>query len=216
MLLDVTNPVADWLFPRRCLLCRKDMAQGLICCSCFSLCNPCPSVIPVKGQTAALFYFEFSIKDIIRQAKFKREPTAVYLLCELIKTELARTTLISDLQAFDPLVVTFVPSHVVNRVMRGVELSYLFAHLVAGRLNRPVVPMLVRRRFFHRQVLKERKHERRHLISGSYALRSNMVKYERVLLLDDVVTTGATLDAAKLELREYCKDIVSLAIAKTP
>jgi|SRR5579871_991697 len=217
MLINITNPITDWIFPRRCFVCKLDILHGSICDSCLSMCNPCPNVAAAGAQAKhALFFYELAMKQMLREGKYNRKPHMVYLLFELIEKELSKSGLLNELRDFAPEVVTFIPTHIVNRIVRGADLPWLFASVVAKRLSVAVKPMLLRKRYFSRQVLHQRKGDRRKLIFGSYVLKSSMIQYERVLLVDDVVTTGATLDAATSVLRECCKNILTVAIARTP
>lgn len=217
MLIDLTNPVINWIFPRRCLACEIDLADGDICLPCLTLCNRCPNPLFLEEKNvAAMFYFELVIKDLIKGAKFYKKSTHAHLLLRMIREVLFATKLIDKIRAFSPSVITSVPSHWGNRIMRGLDLPLLFAALLAKELKVCVVPMLKKRAFNDRQALRAKRSERRMAISGSFILRKNIARYQRILLVDDIVTTGATFDESKKVLQQVYDDIRCIAIAKTP
>lgn len=217
MLIDCTNPVTDWIFPRRCLVCHLDIAQQNICVTCLSLCHiyPIISLLNTKNY-AAIYYFELVIKQLIKNAKFYKNILHAHLLITLIKKQLLSSDLINQIQLFAPSVITYVPTHWLNRLNRTIDLPQFFAQLLSDQLYIPVRPLLSRTQFHSRQVLRTTRNERIVGIKGSFKLNNKLVSYERILLVDDIVTTGATFDESKKMLREICNNILCLAIAKTP
>lgn len=88
--------------------------------------------------------------------------------------------------------VTAIPSHPIHRIRRGYSAAGLLAQEVAKRLNMKYSPIL-RRRGLRRQALRSRG-ERLSLGSKEFVLRRDArVKGFNVLLVDDVLTTGATM-----------------------
>lgn len=216
-MIDLNNSVADWLFPRRCLVCDADIINNELCISCLSLCNVCPNPAFLKPTNiASLFYFEFTIKKLLKAAKYTQNNGAIYLLFKLIKKQLTDADLINDLKGYSFSAVTYVPSHWLNRILRGVELPSLFAHFIASELNVPVINLLYRRQFLGRQALRARKKERYLFIENAFALRQKNQQFERLLLVDDIITTQATSGEAKKILHEVCNDVGIVTIAKTP
>jgi competence protein ComFC len=216
-MIEIKNPVADWLFPRRCFTCGQDIYQQEFCISCLSLCHDCPNP-DFLGSTniAALFYFEFTMKKLLKAAKYRKNNLAIYLLFKLINQQLFNSNLIDSIKIFSPRAVTYIPSHWLNRIMRGVELPSLFAHSLGEKLKIPVINLFYRRSFLGRQALRARKSERRMLIKGDFGLRSNKTRYDKILIVDDIITTGATLSEAQRVLANVADNICAVAIAKTP
>lgn len=216
MLIDVTNSVTEWIFPRKCFVCNVDVEHGNLCVHCQSFCHACPQALIYTNNVNAIFYYELTIKKIIRGAKFNKNSCLLHLLFRLVHEEIIRSRLIEALKEFAPNAVTFVPSHWLNRIARGVELPFIFARLLADQLGVPLITLLSRRHFLRRQTLLQRKSERKALIVGSFVLKRSTKTFERLVLVDDLVTTGATFDESKKMLKEICNNIRCIAIAKTP
>jgi ComF family protein len=109
-----------------------------------------------------------------------------------------------------------VPLHKIRRRERGFNQAELLSKRLARRLNLP-----------HRGVLLVRKrprpdkqlftsHERWEAVCGAFATRpGSQVDKRRVLLVDDVMTTGATLDACAKALREAgASDVVGVTVVR--
>jgi ComF family protein len=95
-----------------------------------------------------------------------------------------------------------VPLHPERQRERGFNQAELLARAVASRLDLPMQPRALERRKPRPAKLKLSRHERWEAARGAYAPATGM-KFDkrRVLLVDDVFTTGATLDACARALQ---------------
>ena len=99
-------------------------------------------------------------------------------------------------------VVVPVPLHPERLRERGYNQAELLARVVAARLNLPLEPKAIERRKPRPPKLKLSRHERWQAARGAYApVTGTQFDKRRVLLVDDVFTTGATLDACARALR---------------
>jgi ComF family protein len=100
-------------------------------------------------------------------------------------------------------VVVPVPLHPARLRERGYNQAELIARPLARRLGLPLRSYLLVRTKPRPEKLRLTRHERWETVRGAYALRQGaQVDNLRVLLVDDVMTTGATLDACSRALRK--------------
>ena len=113
-------------------------------------------------------------------------------------------------------VVVPVPLHALRLRERGFNQAELIARPLAKRLGLPLRSYLLVRTKPRPEKLKLTRQERWRTVRGAYAMRSEAkIDKLRVLLVDDVFTTGATLDACARALRKAgAGRIVALTVAR--
>ncbi len=111
--------------------------------------------------------------------------------------------------------VTYVPRSWGNRQLYGYDQSKKLAIEVGKILNIPVVNLLKRKGFRRQKLLSS--NQRYKNARKLYRLRKvPEVKYKKLLLLDDIFTTGATILACKELLRkDAAESVVCAVLAKT-
>lgn len=121
-----------------------------------------------------------------------------------------------DPEMFAADVVVPVPLHVSRLRERGFNQAELIARPLAKRLGLPLRSYLLVRTRPRPEKLKLTRQERWRTVRGAYAMRSEAkIDKLRVLLVDDVFTTGATLDACARALRKAgAGRIVALTAAR--
>ena len=113
----------------------------------------------------------------------------------------------------DPVAIVAVPAQPARRRRRGFDPAGVLAVALAGRLGVARVDCLRRRDRGDRQVGASRSQRRR---SGRLTIELRAPPPARALLVDDVHTTGATLDAcARALLRGGCREVIALTYART-
>lgn len=120
-------------------------------------------------------------------------------------------------QAFTADVVVPVPLHATRLRERGYNQAELIARPLARRLRRPCRSYLLVRTRPRPDKLKLTRQERWRTVRGAYAIREGTrVDKLRVLLIDDVFSTGATLDACSRALRRAgAACVVGLTVARS-
>lgn len=113
-------------------------------------------------------------------------------------------------------VVVPVPLHPERQRERGFNQAELLARAVAARLKLPMETRAIERRKPRPPKLKLSRHERWEAARGAYAaVTGTQFDNRRVLLVDDVFTTGATLDACARALRAAgAEHVTALTVAR--
>jgi ComF family protein len=141
--------------------------------------------------------------------KFERiEPLAAYF-AERLATLAQRANLSAD-------IIVPIPLHRTRERERGFNQAELIAKEVARRLRLPFKPILLTRTKARPDKHILTNDERWRIVRGAFATRpGSQVDNKRVLLVDDVMTTGATLDACAGALLEAgAKSVIGLTVAR--
>jgi len=228
----------DLLLPPRCLACGAMVeANGLLCPACWSglsfiappLCESCglPFAFAVAARTrcaacladpppferarAALIYDDASRRLILGFKHADRTEAAPAFGRWLAR---AGAALLADADLVVP-----VPLHRWRLFQRRYNQAALLAHAVGGGLaGRPVAAdLLVRRRRTPSQGGLGRQGRRRN-VAGAFALKpgqADRLRGRRILLIDDVHTTGATLlECARALRRAGAAAVDALTLAR--
>jgi ComF family protein len=117
----------------------------------------------------------------------------------------------------DGFVTVPVPLHKKRLRERGFNQSLLLARHVAGQLHTELDFLSLRRVRYTLPQTGLGKEERRKNVKGAFRLENNEAfKDKPILLVDDVATTGNTLNECSRVLRKAgCKDILCLVLART-
>ncbi len=136
-----------------------------------------------------------SIRAAIHRLKYGRSPEIAHRLATLFDPG------VFDAPDWD--VVVAVPLHRWTRWRRGYNQAGLLATSIADRLRRPIGPGLLMRTRKTASQAQLSATARRANVRGAFAARRpGGIRGRRILLVDDVITTGATMHACAGTLRE--------------
>lgn len=229
------DPVLAALFPARCAACAASLVRptrGPLCEGCWASLPrhsgvPCGCGLPLPASTTApcgrcrrassvisrgysLGPYHGSLRVLLHELKYHGRRRVAGRLAELICGDPAAQPLLAR-----PAVVIPVPLHPRRLAERGFNQSELLAAAIAKRLGfRLHARALVRRKDTRPQTGLSAAARRRN-VAGAFAVRERPpVHGQNLLLVDDVVTTGATARACALALREagaVAVDLVTVA-----
>jgi ComF family protein len=141
--------------------------------------------------------FAGAVQEAIHAVKFRQQPA---LGCELGRRFARATGLAAILREVDLLIP--VPLHPARRRERGYNQSLHIATGLAEVLGLPVCPQLLRRRRPTRQQTRLDAEERRRNLRGAFEVTAELPAHTCIGVVDDVVTTAATLAACAQALEQ--------------
>ncbi len=141
------------------------------------------------------FRFEGAIREAIHKLKYQNLRALAVPLAGMLREYLVASPLDVD-------VLVPVPLHRKRLRERGYNQAELLALELEKLINIPVATdVLIRLRHTPPQARTTTVEERKRNIADSFACRDNRLRDQRVLLLDDVATSGTTLDACAAVLK---------------
>ena len=198
----------DLLFPPRCGGCGAYGAAW--CAACAGTLRP-PAVSTLAGiPLLAAGRFDGRLQQAIHSYKYRPRPQ----LASVLAPPLARAIATAGVSLS---ALTFVPLHLRRQRERGFNQAQRLAAQLAGALGIPLVSGLTRVRATPAQVGLSQA-ERRANLAGAFQWTASQPPGDRLGLVDDVCTTGATLTAAAEAVAEAGGSIgafLVLAVAQT-
>ena len=202
------------LFPRKCILCRKLLEKEET-----DLCRKCrveAPEYPVRKENlqfldsfTAVWYYEEDVRSSLLRYKFNGLQTYADSYGRLLAMKLLQ----AHPEGFDCL--TWVPISPMRRFKRGYDQVELLAKAVGRELGMTPVPLLRKVRHNRPQSSLRDAAKRRANVLGAYRERNReQITGKRILLLDDVLTTGATAgECARVLLTAGAKEVHCAAVA---
>jgi len=204
----------DLLFPCRCLGCARE--GSLICPSCRQkmleitspvcprcgtpqsndiLCPTCSNHHHDIDGIRSPFRFEGVTRQATHQLKYKNLRAMAPTLAKLLGNYL-------DAHPVPGEILVPVPLHRVRLRERGYNQSELLARKLGGIIGLPVIAdCIIRRKNNPPQTRATSVDKRRSNVADAFTCRNHSLKNKRVILIDDVATSGATLNACAATLK---------------
>jgi len=209
------------LFPPVCSVCGRMMGKGekVMCTFClldmprtdYHLLedNPVEKLfwgrVPVAKAAGYFFYTKgSSYQRLIHKLKYKSRTEIGEFLGEMYGNELVETDM------FNADFIIPVPLHPMKERLRGYNQSEFIAQGIASIFDTPVITdVLIRKKNTSSQTRKSR-FDRSMNMEGMFAVKDkSKIEDCSILLVDDVVTTGSTLEAcASVLLENGCREVM--------
>lgn len=220
------------VFPELCPVCGRLLVKGerYICLGCLSDLpysffwnwrnNPAEfllnELLPVEQAASLMLYrSESNWKSTVHQFKYYGNKGLGQFLSILLAQKLMESGWSDKLDLVVP-----VPLHWYKEWTRGFNQAGVVAKVIAEKLNLPYEPYLItRKRFTFTQTKKDKEHRKKSVASAFMVKEkySRLLSGKRVLLVDDVLTTGATASScgkALLDFGALSISVVTLAFVE--
>jgi len=217
------------LYPEVCPICGNALLVGekILCTVCFyklpktnyhlDANNPVQELFSGRVNIShAATFLRFSkggmVQRLIHEFKYKNKKEIGFFLGELYANELMQTDWIKSIDYIIP-----IPLHPLKLKKRGFNQSEVFANGISNFLDIPVRSDLLSRIKFSETQTKKSKYKRWENVKDIFeAPNSEALANKHILLVDDVITTGATIEAASqhlLQIENVRLNVAALAFA---
>ena len=230
LLSDVLKAALDFILPQSCIICSKEIRRGMICDNCLDYlpvvtpplclvcgrpvrdvmqCSYCSSGSPVDHGRAWMLFIPPADK-VIHHFKYRRKTRLAELLGRAMGGIISADHVLSHADIIAP-----IPLHWWKKTRRGYNQADILAGVISTETG-----------IERKDVLWKKKHTRTQTRLSNEARRKNVcgafevygeVKDKKVLLVDDVLTTGATVNECARILKEHgAAAVYSCVAAITP
>ncbi|MCJ8328963.1 MAG: ComF family protein [Lentisphaeria bacterium] len=205
------------IYPELCPICKKSEQKKSACDSCIkkleflprpvcekcggfldnrsSICLDCQSQARAWDSAYSIFIFEGTARESIMRFKYSGDMTMIPYFAECAYKELTR----KEQPRIDMVVP--VPLHWMKLILRGFNQAEVIATELSRHLNCDTANVLKRRRWTKSQSTLSRTKRRENLKQVFHAKKGIDLSNKHILLVDDVFTTGATLNSCTRVLK---------------
>lgn len=211
------------LYPRLCFVCNSQVQQkDFICISCehqlpkthYHLLKENPFTAKFYGRVPIVFGAAYYLhgtnkgtRQLLHQFKYNNKPQLGYWLGQEYGEELKKNSVFSRIDKIVP-----VPLHPKKLFQRGYNQSERLASGLASALGKDVdTTSFIRKKYTPTQTRKSRIGRLQNVASAFDLSENSTLDGKHILLVDDVLTTGATLEAcANTILQKYPNVTISM------
>ncbi len=229
LLQSVSNDLLHLFYPHTCTGCGSDVLSNdsLLCTKCFielpvtnyaqHANNPVEKTfwgrLPlVAAHSEYYFGKDAVIQQLIHQLKYKGNKAIGFYLGELMGRSLLNSNRFNNIDGLIPL-----PLFPDKERKRGYNQAAIICNGMSEAMQVPVLNNVLVRQHFTETQTKKHRTERWENVSESFAINNEyLVKGKHLMLVDDVVTTGATFEAGGkmlLQIEGVRLSLAALAIA---
>ena len=198
--------------PPWCEMCGTPFLSAASSCES-EVCDECAKAPPRYGKLRTIAFYEASLRQAIHLFKFEKRTGLAKPLIQLMLEHLPDDCQIEDYDFILP-----IPIHKKRLRERGFNQSILLAQGIAKAKGVPIATDIFVRHKNTKAQSSLAGRERQENITGAFEVRKpDAISGKRLLLIDDVFTTGATIREAVKELWNADPgEIDVLTLARTP
>ncbi|MBO5179877.1 MAG: ComF family protein [Clostridia bacterium] len=210
------NKIVDYVYPRVCGFCNKIISEEYTCKICqekLKYIYESEKQLISVNKNFEILVCAYKYKGIIRskllQYKFKNKKYLYLSLSERLVKLLNRYS--KEIDFIIP-----VPIHFMRSFERGYNQSMLIAQFIAQKMNIELRNNILKKVHNNKPQSILSASKRKKNVSNVYIVKnSNAIRGKTILLIDDIYTTGATVNECSRILKENgAKKIIVATIAK--
>jgi competence protein ComFC len=233
----ILNHVVIFFFPITCINCGTSLPDNdylRICQKCFDKielikgkhCRKCGKFLPDGGEHCyscrkkPFYHFEFIrsagefkgiLRELIHKFKYQNKDYCDRIFGRLFENLLNKEKIMKEVDC-----VTAVPMHWIKKFLRGYNQSDLLAGKVSEFLGKPNLRnVLIRKKMTKPQFGLDKKQRIKNVENSIIISKPEFIKGKKLLLIDDVATTCATIEQCAFVLKKAGADkIYALTIAR--
>ena len=230
----MTGYLLDWIFPKRCVFCDGLLArrERHLCSKCRSrmpapireprcqrcgkplssneqeYCYDCVEYEQKYDRGIGIFTYQDPLKQALMRFKFKGRKEYGDFMGRLMC--LYGEEFIKQIQ---PQIILPVPVHRKKLCARGYNQAEVLARVISRGFSIPIRTDLVLRRKFTKAHKELNRKERKKNLEQAFWAKHEVGAYKKVLLVDDIYTTGSTINAIAGKLKqEGVKEVYFLCL----
>ena len=227
----VFKALLDFLLPQRCLLCNIEISRGILCNNCLDylpvpkspLCLKCGRPVKKTGfcryctektyidHGRAFMLFIPPADKIIHHFKYRKKTSYSKFLGRAMANLIHTDHYLKKAEMIVP-----VPLFWWKYLRRGYNQAALLADAICSE-NGLVIKDIIKRTRNTRSQTRLTDNDRRKNILNAFMIKNNCIKEKRIILIDDVMTTGVTInECAKVLKQAGAGKVYSCVAAITP
>lgn len=210
------DKIIDYVYPRTCGFCNKIISEEYACKNCqeklkymYESEKQLVSVNKYFDVLICAYKYKGIIRSKILQYKFKNKK---YLYASLSE----RLIKLLDMYSNEIDIIMPVPIHFLRAFNRGYNQSFLIAKFVAQKMNKELKNNILKKVLNNQPQSLLTANKRKNNVCNAYKIRkADAIRGKTILLIDDIYTTGATVNECSKVLKENgAKKIIVATVAK--
>ncbi len=212
--------ILDLIYKRKCINCACQINDNILCKTCLKLVQNLPPFaqgVVNNYPVFSAFYYDGVIKKLIQSLKFKHNKAVSYYLAKFLADYIdkIKNNKTNELNLEDAVIIP-VLAHPKNYNKRGYDNVLLIAENLAKITGYKLNSIALRKTKYTSPMYKLKRNKRLHHIENSFELNIDFNINNPVILLDDITTTGSTLEYLTSLFKEKgVKNLICLTVAKT-